>query len=173
MGIQEIRKNFIFPRIPLKFSLPEDYPDVGSIANAAVVPEITGFKFTRNELELEGNYQLAISYYKIQGSVGDGPPELKDLETDDFFSHLKLEADGLFAEANNEEGKVTQQAAELYTIHFSKPFHTFVDLEFINRPRTFRPAIVVENVELEPSGGRDIKGQLVLGLINQPRRSSW
>lgn len=173
MLFREIQKNYIFPRIPLNLSIPDTYPDLGSISNITVIPEVTNFKYSREELEIEGQYQLAVSYYKAVSDTEYGPPELRELECDDFFSHLKLEADGLFADeeqADSVNGR--KNSAELYSIDFTRQFHTFVDLEFINRPRSFRPGIIVENVELVADTVRNLKGELILSLVNKSRRHS-
>lgn len=174
MLFREVQKNYIFPRIPLNLSIPETYPDLGNISNISVTPEVTNFKYSREEMEIEGQYQLAVSYYKAVSETDYGPPELRELENDDFFGHLKLEADGLFAD-EDQDGyvNVRNNSTELYTVHFTRRFHTYVDLEFINRPRYFRPGIVVEKVELAPDSTRVLKGELILSLINKSRRRSW
>lgn len=173
MLFREVQKSYIFPRIPLNLSIPDNYPDMGSISNISVIPEVTNYKYCREELEIEGQYQLAVSYYKAVSEADSGPSELRELECDDFFSHLKLEANGLFADEDQEDSvNVRKNSAELYTVHFSRPFHTYVDLEFINRPRSFKPAIVVEKVGLIPDTLRKLKGELVLSLINKSRRHS-
>jgi hypothetical protein len=42
-------------------------------------------------------------------------------------------------------------------------------MEFINRPRTFRPGRIVENIKLENVDGRTLKGELVFGLANRAK----
>ena len=171
MLFREVQKNYIFPRIPLNLVIHESYPDIGSISDITVIPEVTNFKYSREELEIEGQYQLAVSYYKAVSEANNGPPELMELEYDNFFSNLKLEADGLFAENDEDESaNIRKNSAELYTVHFTRQFHTYVDLEFISKPRSFKPGIVVEKAEITPDTVRNLKGELVLSLINKSRR---
>lgn len=168
----DIQKTYIFPRIPLNFNLPESYPDAGVVSNISVIPEITSFKYTRDELELEGNYMVAVAFYKTQQKQGIDTEESSESEPDDFFSRLKLGDNGLLSDCSGEAAaKIRQNLMELYTVHFTRQFHTYVDLEFVPRPRSFRPGMVVEKAGLEPVDGRNLKGELVLGLINRPRRS--
>lgn len=174
MLFREVPKNYVFPRIPLNLTIPDNYPDLGSISNITVIPELTNFKYSREELEIRGQYQVAVSYYKALSEEDYGPRELRELECDDFFSHLKLEADGLFADDDQEDAvNVRKNSAELYTVHFTREFHTYVDLEFINKPRSFKPGIVVEKAELAPDNARTVKGELVLSLINKSKRNPW
>ena len=172
MALQDIQKNFIFPRIPLSFTLPEEYPEVATISNVSVTPEISGFGFNRDELEIQGTYQVTVSYFKPLIRSDEGPAPVRACNCEDFFGSLKLQADGCIAEyeepSRSGEGKDTH---ELYTVSFTKPFHTFVDLEFIHRPRSFRPSIVVEKVDLAPADGRGLKGELVFSLTNRNRRN--
>lgn len=170
MVIKENQKSYIFPRVPLNITLPEDYPDIGEISNVTVIPEINDYKFNRSELELWGSYQLIISYQKKQPGKEEEPEELNELECDEFFSHLKLEADGLF---RDEEQLNAQTASELYTVRFTRPFHTYVSTDFITRPRLFKPLIIVERIDVKSKDNRLIKGELVLEMINKPRRTSW
>lgn len=167
--ITDVKRNYIFPRVPLNFLLPENYPNAGNISNVSVVPEVKSFRFIRNEMEIHGSYSLIVSYYKADAQTDLEPEVYSELsDDDDFFSHLKMQADGLFADGS-EKTPSKQNNSELYSVNFSRPFHTFVDLEFVNRPRNFKPGITVENVNLETVDGRLIKGDLVLGLINRNR----
>ncbi len=167
----EVQKTFVFPRIPLSFNLPDDYPDAGLISNISVTPEITNFKYTREEIELEGRYTVAVSFYKTQSEAGNEAEDFPENEPDDFFSRLKLEDNGLLCDCSGEaKAKARQDSSELYTVHFSRQFHTFVDLEFITKPRSFRPGMVVEKAGLEIIDRRTLKGELIFGLINKPRR---
>lgn len=171
MLASEIQKTYIFPRIPLNFKLPESYPDADVISNISVIPEITGFKYTRNEIELDGRYTVAVSFYKAEPEQSADADESFDSEADDFFSNLKLEENGLISDRSDEAAaKPRRNSLELYTVHFTRPFHTYVDLEFIPRPRSFRPGMVVDKAGLKPFDGRNLKGELILGLINKPRR---
>lgn len=170
MVIKESQKSYVFPRVPLNISLPKDYPDIGEISNVTVIPEINDYRYNRNELELWGSYQLFISYQKAQPGADEEPEELRELECDEFFSHLKLQADGLF---RDEEQLSAQKASELYTVQFTRTFHTYVSTDFISRPRLFKPLIIVERVDVKSKDNRSIKGELVLGMINKPRRGPW
>lgn len=167
----DIQKTYIFPRIPLNFKLPEDYPDAGVISNFSVTPEITNFKYNRDEIELEGKYTVVVSFYKTEPEPVSSTDVLPESEADDFFSRLELKENGLLSEYSGKAAsKIKRNSLELYTVHFSREFHTFVDLEFITRPRVFRPGMVVEKAGFESVDGRNLKGEIVLGLINRPRR---
>ncbi len=168
--LKEVQKGYVFPRIPLNLTLPEDYPDIGCISNIAVIPEINDFRQGRDEIEIKGSYQVSVSYIKAETRphmhVGD-----RVLNCKDFFGQLKLQADGLFSEEEDQESR--DVSGELYTVNFTRPFHTFVDLEAVSRSRYHRPFMAVERVHLEPAEGRLLKGELVLWLATRPRRSGW
>ncbi len=170
MAIRDIEKTFVFPRIPLNFELPENYPEVGKILNISIVPEITHFRFGRDELEIKGEYQIAVSYIKGQSDSGTDKLENREF-CDNFFSILKIQSNGLFTDDEPESSLINSKTSpELYTVHFNRSFHTYLDLEVIPRPRFFRPGMVVERAHLERNGGRTLKGELVLGLVNVARR---
>ena len=170
--ISNINERFVFPRIPLRFSLPEGYPNVGRILNVSVEPEITEYRIRQGELEIKGSYQVTISYFEALSEEEQGPPELRELEEDDFFCHLRLETDGLFTDEDDGNSKTGNITSELYTVHFLRPIHTIVDTQFIGRPRYYRPGIAVERAEVTGDGRREIKGELVLSLANRGRRRS-
>lgn len=140
--IEEIPRGFLFPRIPLSFTLPDSYPDVECISNISVIPKIRNFRLGRDEMEISGSYETTVSYFKVPTGSG------------------------------NEVRENRYNPKELYTASFSRPFHTFVDLESINSSKPFRPLIVVDRIDLEPAKGRGFKGELVLELINRGRRKS-
>lgn len=97
--------------------------------------------------------------------------ERTELKYDEFFSPLKLQSDGYFTEVEDElDASNESSGREVYTVTFSRHFHTFVDNESIGRPRSFRPFMVVERINLEPEGQRLLKGELALQLINRNRR---
>lgn len=174
MAVQDFQKNYIFPRIPLNSTLPDDYPDLGRISNISVAPQIKEYHFSRDELEILGFYEITVSYFKKVSLPDHKPAGLKELHCDDFFSSMKIQADGLFGECGEEVLSGRQEnTQELYTVQFTRPFHTFIDLEFITRPRSFKPAIIVEKVELNSEDERILKGELVLGLVNRLRRNTW
>lgn len=172
MAIPKVWKSYVFPRIPLKFELPESYPGAGKISSVTVVPKIRNFRFERDELEIKGSYQVTVSYFKAFPEPIPYPVEQAELQYDGFFSHLKLQSDGFFADREEDypAGPVNP-AAELYTVQFLRPLHTFIDLEFVGRTRNYRPGLVVEKVEVEGGEGRLLKGELVLGLVNRGRRT--
>ncbi len=168
MAIRHIEKSFVFPRIPLHFKLPDNYPDLGRISNVSVIPEIRHFRFGREELEIKGEYQIAVSYTRPKADTD----KYENTETfDDFFSILKIQSNGLLAdEETGDKSEEFKDFPELYTVHFTKPFHTYLDMHLIYRPRFFKPGMVVESMHLEISDDRTMKGQLVLGLVNTARR---
>lgn len=171
MVIQEIQTSYTFPRIPLSFVIPDDYPEPGRISNVSVIPEIEGYHFTREELEIKGNYQITVSFFKTSpGSIQAAGARPLNCE---FFSNLKVSSDGFLADSEETHQESENDAREMYTVHFNRPFHTFIDIEFINRPRSFKPAIVVERVDLDIAGKRELRGELVLGLANRVRRGPW
>lgn len=170
MVVQEIQKNYVFPRIPLKFQLPDNYPEVGCISSISVVPEIRDFRLNRGEIEIRGSYQVTVSYFEALKQ--SEPDKLREIKCDDFFSYLQIQADGLITDSGEEPAMGTGQSSqELNTVQFERPFHTFVDLEFISRPRTFKPGLIIERVDLEAGEGHSLKGELVLSLVNRPRRT--
>ncbi len=172
--VGDTKNVIIFPRIPLKLTLPQDYPCVGRISNVSVVPEISDYRISRGEMEIKGSYQITISYMKTPDKEEDqGPPELKELENDDFFCHLRLQADGLFADAEDNYPGDSETGAELYTVHYTRPFHTYVDLHMIDRPRQYKPGMVVEKADFRCDGPDSFRGELVLGLVNRARRRPW
>ncbi len=174
MAVQEIQKNYVFPRIPLKFLLPDNYPEVGRISNISVIPKIQKFRFSRDELEIRGVYQITVSYFEALAQSDIESSETRELKCDDFFSNVKLHANGLFRDNEEECLSGTGNASrDLYSVQFSRPFHTFIDLQFIGRPRVFKPGLVVEKVNLDKDQGHSIKGELVLGLVNKTRWSYW
>ncbi|WP_418791350.1 hypothetical protein [Phosphitispora sp. TUW77] len=173
MMVSNIKNRIVFPRIPLKLSLPSGYPDVGKISNISIDPEITDFRHISGEIEIKGYYQITVSYFQARNEEDLDPPELKELENDNFFCHLKLQADGLFAEEEDNCSGKAGIGTELYTVHYSKPFHTYVDINLIDRARQFRPGMVVERVDLVSDEPGSLSGELVLGLVNRTRRYRW
>ncbi len=174
MVVSEMPKTYIFPRVPLKLTLPDNYPEIDLIASISVFPEIKDFRFLREELEIEGSYLVSVSYFKASPQTGVQSAKTGTLPGDDFFGSLKLQADGLFADDAEEYlTGTTKTCPELYTVEFSRPLHTFIDLELISHPRTYKPGLVIEKVDLEASGARSFRGELVLGLINKARRNYW
>lgn len=174
MSVRDIPRSFIFPRIPLDLLLPESYPDLGKISNISVIPEIKETKFHSAELEIAGDYQVAVSYFNDVTQTETDYSTAHEMKCEDFFSHLKVHANGLLGETEeNVEMKVAPKQSELYTVHFIRPFHTYIDYEQLDRPRYFRPGIAVEDVNFEKTGARSLKGHLTLGLINRTRRGRW
>ena len=171
MVIQEIQTSYTFPRIPLTFTIPDNFPELGRISNISVVPEIAEYHFSREEMEIRGRYQITVSYFKMvpeSNFPSTGPRALQC----EFFGNMTVCSDGFLADS--EEGSLPEGDAdtrELYTVQFSRQIHTFIDLEFISRPRSFKPAIIVERVDLDIAGERSLKGELVLGLANRVRKS--
>jgi len=172
MASEDNHKNHVFPRIPLKLEIPGDYPDIGRILNISVIAEIKEYRITRHEMEISGSYRITVSYFKTPCPPDEGPRELRELECDDFFSHLRIQADGLFTD-NQEEPQGTAGSPELYTVHFARPFHTFVDTQFIGRVRQFKPGMTVVKADLNRKSERLVGGELVLGLVNRTRRRLW
>lgn len=172
MVVKDTNKNYIFPRVPINIEIPEDYPDIGEISNISVIPQLSDYSFNRGELELWGSYQVIVSYKKSAPQTWDEPAELCDLSCDEFFSHLRLQADGLFTEEPHQSNQ-REAASELYTIQFTRPLHTYVSQDAISKPRFFRPLITVERIEAKTSEKRKIKAELVLALINRTRRGNW
>ncbi|PKM81415.1 MAG: hypothetical protein CVU89_09185 [Firmicutes bacterium HGW-Firmicutes-14] len=171
MALRDIQKSYIFPRIPLRLELPENYPDIGNISNVSVVPEIKVYRYSREGLEIKGSYQIIVSYFSALPNEDEEVTEFRELEEDDFFSHLKLQADGLFAETDDTGTGGEAGFPELYTVHFSRAFHTFVEPETVNGFVNFKPGMVVEKINLNDSEeGRLLKGELVFGLVNMPKK---
>lgn len=170
MAVQDIQQNYVFPRIPLNLTVPDNYPDIGRVSNISIVPEVKEFKFTRDELELWGSYLVTVSYFKNQPAT----EFVVHKPCDQFFSMLKVRSDGMFAECEDDyTSGYKENSRELYTAHFTRAFHTFVDLEFISKPRSFRPSIVVEKADIDRADERTLKGEVVLGLTNRFRRNIW
>ncbi|MBU7007812.1 hypothetical protein [Phosphitispora fastidiosa] len=172
MTVGETKKMIVFPRIPLKLNLPSGYPKAGKISNISIAPEISEYRVSRSEMEIKGSYQITVSYFQACDKEDQTPPELKEVENDDFFCHLRLQADGLFVDEEDDYSGNTGLGAELYTVHYTRPFHTFVDIQLIERPRQYKPGMIVEKADLT-SDGSGLSGELVLGLVNRARRRSW
>lgn len=170
MVIQEIQASYIFPRIPLSFMIPEGYPDLGRISNISVVPEIAEFHFTREEMEMLGGYQISVSYFKTAPEAKSIAPKTLKCE---FFGNMTMCSDGFLADSEETLSGCSADTRELYTVQFSRQIHTFIDLEFISRPRSFKPALTIERADLEIADERRLKGELVLGLANRTRKNGW
>lgn len=173
MTVVETKKMIVFPRIPLKLNLPPGYPNVGKISNISIAPEISEYRVSRGEMEINGSYQITVSYFQAREKEDQGLPEQKEPENDDFFCHLRLQADGLFADEEDNYSGNTGRGTELYTVHYTRPFHTFVDIHLIERPRQYKPGMVVERADLSCDGFGSLSGELVLGLVNRARRRPW
>lgn len=171
MVMQGIQTNYTFPRIPLSFVIPDSYPELGRISNISVVPEISEYHFTREEMEMQGRYQISVSYFKHVPDADFASTEPRALQCE-FFGNMTVCSNGLLADSEERPPESGAGTRELYTVQFNRPIHTFIDLEFIGRPRSFKPAIIVERVDLEIAGGRSLKGELVLGLANRMRKSN-
>lgn len=170
MAFEDSEKTYLFPRIPLRLNLPDGYPDVGAISNISVLPEIADYRITQDELELKGNYQINVSYFKKRPASEQAEEEVAELSYDQFFSALKVKDDGLFADDDEREAPAAGRGnRELYTVSFERPFHTYVDLEFINPPRSFKPVLMVDKISLEPGDDRILKGELLLELSGRTR----
>jgi hypothetical protein len=172
MAIQESQASYTFPRIPLNFSIPENYPELERISNISVIPEITDYHFTREEMEIKGSYQIEVSYFKTLpednfNSTGSGTTKCE------FFGNIRVCSEGLIEDPDASFPEDDADTRELYTVQFSRPFHTFIDLEFIARPRSYRPTITIERADLDIAGKRQLKGELVLGVTNLVRRNGW
>lgn len=171
MVMQGIQTNYTFPRIPLSFMIPDSYPELGRISNISIVPEISEYHFTREEMEIKGIYQISVSYFKHVPEAdlpSTGPKALQC----EFFGNVKVCSGGFLADSEERLPEGGAGARELYTVQFSRPIHTFIDLEFIGRPRSFKPAIIVERADMDIADGRSLKGELVLGLANRMRKSN-
>jgi len=172
LALEDNQKNYLFPRIPLTLILPDNYPDAGGISNMSVIPKISDYHLGQDELEITGSYRINVSYFK--GNLApEKKPAATELKYDQFFSALKVQENGLFAEG--EESQVSPEGfagRELYTVSFSKPFHTYVDRQEINPSRSFKPVMVVDKINLWPEGGRVLKGELLLELVNRSRRAN-
>ena len=172
MALEDNQKNYLFPRIPLTLILPDNYPDTCGISNISVIPKISEYHLTQDELEIRGSYRIDVSYFK--GNMAPGKTQAAtELKYDQFFSALKLQENGLFVE--DVEPQVLPEgpaSRELYTVSFSKPFHTYVDRQEINPSRSFKPVMVVNKIDIWPEGGRVLKGELLLELVNRSRRSN-
>ena len=173
MTVGETKKMIVFPRIPLKLNLPSGYPNPGKISNISIVPEISEYRVSRSEMEIKGSYQITVSYFQGRDKEDQALPKLKEVESDDFFCHLRLQADGLFADEEDNYSGSTGRGTELYTVHYKRPFHTFVDIHLIERPRQYKPGMVVEKADLSSDGSGSLSGELVLGLVNRARRRPW
>lgn len=172
MALEDNQKNYLFPRIPLTLILPDNYPDAGGISNISVIPKIGDYRLGQDELEIIGSYRINVSYFK-GNSAAEKPPAAAELKYDQFFSALKVQENGLFAEDEDPPASPEVPAGkELYTVSFSKSFHTYVDRQEINPPRSFKPVMVVDKINLWPEGGRVLKGELLLELVNRSRRSN-
>ncbi|MDT3699686.1 MAG: hypothetical protein RO469_09670 [Thermincola sp.] len=168
MVIQEIQSSYTFPRIPLSLLVPAGYPELGKISNFSVVPQIAEYRFSREEMEIRGGYQITVSYFKMLSDLKVPVTEPRKLQCE-FFDNMTLCANGLLKDAEECSSEGSADTRELYTVEFSRPIHTFIDLEFIGRPRSFRPVIIVESANLEIAGENSLKGELVLGLANRLR----
>jgi hypothetical protein len=172
MVVHEIQSSYRFPRIPLSFEIPDSYPELGRISNFSVVPEITEYHFSREEIEIRGRYQITVSYFKRlpEASFPSTGPRALQCE---FFGNMTVCSDGFLVDSEESLPEGNADTRELYTVQFSRPIHTFIDLEFISRPRSFKPVIIVERADLDIAGERTLKGELVLGLANRARKSAW
>jgi len=103
--VVETKKMIVFPRIPLKLNLPPGYPNVGKISNISIAPEISDYRVSRGEMEIKGSYQITVSYFQAREKEDQDLPEQKEPENDDFFCHLRLQTDGLFAPGIPDEGQ--------------------------------------------------------------------
>ena len=167
MVTQEIKTRYTFPRIPLNIVIPESHPKLGRISNISVVPEIAEYHFTREEMEIRGNYQVIVSYFKPEPESFSKDPRTLQCE---FFGNMRVCSDDLLVDSEESLDEGGADARELYTLQLSRPIHTFVDPEFISKPKSFKPVIVVERADLKIAGERSLKGELVLGLANRTRK---
>jgi hypothetical protein len=119
-------------------------------------------------MEIRGGYQITVSYFKMLSDLKVPVTEPRKLQCE-FFDNMTLCANGLLKDAEECSSEGSADTRELYTVEFSRPIHTFIDLEFIGRPRSFRPVIIVESANLEIAGENSLKGELVLGLANRLR----